>query len=350
MLLLSSSLLLPPRFATGASAASSRSKTGGAAAAPPAKGSSAPAVSADGASTPSAPTPAAPAAPSASASAAAAPAAPTDDERATQWIVLPQQAHPLLQPSADAEAAALVLHYPQVVSGELCAPAGRDAPADSGAPTGRDAAWVGFDRDGRRYYLPVALLARRVEKPADGGDLPIGREEVDRWTPLPLDYRASDLVALDRKWDFYTDKRTLLLRREAAQAAERMFREAQERDGVRLRVVSSYRSADIQRSLYLDKVAKAGQGQRLVAKPGYSEHQLGTAMDLCAADGQKELQADFGTTPEGKWLRENAGRYGFRISFTEATTAATGYDPESWHVRYMGGAAVPEKDKDKKER
>jgi LAS superfamily LD-carboxypeptidase LdcB len=319
LLLLFSLVLLPPPFLSAAPPASGKAKT-------------------------------AAATPSAGASAAAAPAPATDDAHATQWIVLPQQAHPLLQPSVDAEAAALVLHYPQVVSGELCAPAGRDAPADSGAPTGRDAAWVGFDRDGRRYYLTVALLVRRVEKPADGGDLPIGREEVDRWTPLPLDYRACDLVALDRKWDFYTEKRTLLLRREAAQAAERMFGEAQERDGVRLRVVSSYRSADTQRSLYLDKVAKAGQGQRLVAKPGYSEHQLGTAMDLCAADGQKELQADFGTTPEGKWLRENAGRYGFRLSFTEATTAATGYDPEPWHLRYMGGAAVPEKDKDKKER
>lgn len=326
-LLLALLLLPPPPLLAAVPARSGAGKTvtGASPASAPTASGSGKAVSGSSADSASS-------APSAASSSPAAPtpAAAGETGAATQWIVLPQQAHPSLQPSANAEAATLGLHYPQVISGQT------DVPSD------HDAAWVGFDRQGRRYYLPVALLVRRVEKPADSANLPIGREKVDRWIALPLDYRASDLVALDRKWDYYTDKRTLLLRREAAQAAERMLRDAEDRGGVHLRVVSSFRSAETQRSLYLDKVAKAGQGQRLVAKPGHSEHQLGTVMDLCAADGKKELQAEFGNTPEGKWLRENAGRFGFRLSFTETTTAATGYDPEPWHVRYLGEAARAE--------
>jgi D-alanyl-D-alanine carboxypeptidase len=76
-----------------------------------------------------------------------------------------------------------------------------------------------------------------------------------------------------------------------------------------------------------------------VAKPGHSEHQLGTAVDVAGADDETVLKTEFGDTPAGKWLTAHAPAFGFAISYTAANRATTGYIPEPWHYRYVGSAA-----------
>ncbi len=76
--------------------------------------------------------------------------------------------------------------------------------------------------------------------------------------------------------------------------------------------------------------------QNKVAKPGHSEHQLGTTVDLCGLDPKTVLNPNFNLTKEGRWLRENASRFGFYQSYTKENQHLTGYIPEPWHYRFLG--------------
>jgi D-alanyl-D-alanine carboxypeptidase len=70
------------------------------------------------------------------------------------------------------------------------------------------------------------------------------------------------------------------------------------------------------------------------ARPGFSEHQTGLAMDL--SGGGCHIEDCFGDTREGKWVAAHAADYGFIMRYTPANTAETGYRAESWHFRYVG--------------
>lgn len=163
----------------------------------------------------------------------------------------------------------------------------------------------------------------------------IGLELVDRTHPLSPSYAPTDLVAVTPGLD---PKRTYELRREAADAWRRMHAAARA-DGVELRVISAFRSFEYQRGVYADAVRRMGPDQNSVAKPGHSEHQLGTAIDIAGDDDQTVLQTAFGETAAGKWLAARAPEFGFAISYTAANRATTGYIPEPWHYRYVGANA-----------
>lgn len=66
------------------------------------------------------------------------------------------------------------------------------------------------------------------------------------------------------------------------------------------------------------------------ARAGYSEHQSGYAFDLNSIDDS------FADTPEGQWVAENCYKYGFIIRFPKGKEDITGYQYESWHLRYVG--------------
>jgi D-alanyl-D-alanine carboxypeptidase len=114
---------------------------------------------------------------------------------------------------------------------------------------------------------------------------------------------------------------------------------AAKRAGNPLHVVSGYRSYGYQQSVFGSLAAEQGKGSAEMwsAKPGYSEHQTGLAADLDLANRSTcSLQSCFGSTHGGRWLAANAWRYGFIVRYTKANTAITGYEPEPWHIRYVG--------------
>jgi len=251
--------------------------------------------------------------------------------QAAEWVVLPELAHPHVAPSLRSTTATLSLHYPQVVSNVSAA-----QPAAVPGQPKETSAWIGFVQEGKQVFLPAALAVQKTSLPPTGpSDLKIGQEVVDITTPLPLDYKPHDLVKLAQKWNNDGADMPKQMRTEAAQATERMLAAA-EQAGIRIRVASAFRSADKQRDLYLKKIRRSGLEQNLVAKPGHSEHQLGTVVDVCGANRKAVLVAEFGQTPEGRWLHENAKRFGFRQSYTVENAAQTGYAPEPWHFRYLG--------------
>ena len=131
---------------------------------------------------------------------------------------------------------------------------------------------------------------------------------------------------------------------EAAKALEELFAGARE-DGLTLLATSGFRSYSTQKAIFERKLETMSEraANASVAKPGYSEHQTGLAMDV---EGESAigmgLEEDFARTPEGQWLAEHCHEYGFIIRYPEGKTNITGYVYEPWHIRYVGKEAAAE--------
>lgn len=108
--------------------------------------------------------------------------------------------------------------------------------------------------------------------------------------------------------------------------------------GMQLSIVSGYRSYDYQVGLYQRYVNRDGKAaaDTYSARPGYSEHQTGLSFDVNYAGDA------FTNTKEAKWLEDNAWKYGFIIRFPKGKEGITGYQYESWHLRYVGMDAARE--------
>lgn len=109
--------------------------------------------------------------------------------------------------------------------------------------------------------------------------------------------------------------------------------------GVHLTIVSSYRSYDTQNYLYNNYVATYGQASTdtFSARPGYSEHQTGLAIDFGGSTNTNcNLDNCYEATVEGKWLANHAYQYGFLLRYTAEKQPITGYKAEPWHFRYIG--------------
>lgn len=94
-------------------------------------------------------------------------------------------------------------------------------------------------------------------------------------------------------------------------------------------IYSAYREYDYQSKLYDNAKDKS-----FVAKPGYSEHQTGQAIDI--ATSYSGLTNHFEKTKEFIFLKNNAHRYGFILRYPKEKEIITGYSYESWHFRYVG--------------
>ncbi|MFO7681887.1 MAG: M15 family metallopeptidase [Chloroflexota bacterium] len=113
--------------------------------------------------------------------------------------------------------------------------------------------------------------------------------------------------------------------------------------GLQPQVISGYRSYYAQ-SVAWEKWSEEYDHASIVsARPGHSEHQLGTVVDfgsptLAEVVGTPDIQFHtyFFKTPEGVWLLENAHRYGFTLSYTREAFEITGFYYEPWHYRYVG--------------
>ena len=104
------------------------------------------------------------------------------------------------------------------------------------------------------------------------------------------------------------------------------------KNGHSIPLVSGFRSYQRQETIYNNYVAKDGveKADTYSARPGHSEHQTGLAFDVGAIDD------NYGNTPAGKWLTENAHKYGFIIRYLKGKEHITGYKYEPWHIRYVG--------------
>lgn len=120
-------------------------------------------------------------------------------------------------------------------------------------------------------------------------------------------------------------------------ALEQMFADAKSA-GVPMMLSSGYRSYSFQTSLYNGYVKSHGQAEAdtFSARPGFSEHQTGLAVDVEPLDGSCDVSQCFADTPSGKWVAAHAYEYGFIMRYPSDKVAITGYMYEPWHFRYVG--------------
>ncbi|MCM3531497.1 VanY-A/VanY-F/VanY-M family D-Ala-D-Ala carboxypeptidase [Cytobacillus oceanisediminis] len=100
---------------------------------------------------------------------------------------------------------------------------------------------------------------------------------------------------------------------------------AAEEEGVRnFSITSGFRDFDEQNALYQE------MGSDYALPAGYSEHNLGLSLDV----GSTQMR--MAEAPEGKWIEQNAWKYGFILRYPKDKTDVTGIQYEPWHIRYVG--------------
>ncbi|WP_051530638.1 M15 family metallopeptidase [Ruminococcus flavefaciens] len=103
-------------------------------------------------------------------------------------------------------------------------------------------------------------------------------------------------------------------------------------EGLNIYLSSGFRSYDYQAQIYNNYCARDGQAaaDTYSARPGYSEHQTGLAIDV------NQIDDSFIGTPEAIWLENHCHEFGFILRYPQGKQDITGYQYESWHIRYVG--------------
>jgi LAS superfamily LD-carboxypeptidase LdcB/poly-gamma-glutamate capsule biosynthesis protein CapA/YwtB (metallophosphatase superfamily) len=149
-----------------------------------------------------------------------------------------------------------------------------------------------------------------------------------------INYVPKKLREIDTK---YSTRKVICLIDEARDAFENMSQAALS-DGYVIKATSGFRSYETQKTLFNNALKVDEKRARIsIAKPGHSEHQLGTAVDITGPTvNYSSATGKFSDTPEDFWLRENAHLFGFVQSYPQGKEETTGYRYESWHYRYVG--------------
>jgi len=150
----------------------------------------------------------------------------------------------------------------------------------------------------------------------DGNDL---LAVIDKQYHLSSNYAPNDLVSLEN-YGIVCTLSNQQLRKEPAEKLSEMINDAKKL-GYDLKILSAYRSYETQKSTYaywLKTVGKT-QADRASAQPGHSEHQLGTTVDLTSIEIDNKLSTNFKYVNAGKWVAENAHKYGFVMTYTEGS-------------------------------
>jgi len=173
-------------------------------------------------------------------------------------------------------------------------------------------------------YLRTWRFRRRIA--SLHADLGIPRDYARR-RALPPQPEARGLVVVGP--DIYDREQRLLA---PAAAAWRAMVAAAARDGVELQLVSAYRSVSYQEGIVRRKLERGqpiDEILRVSAAPGFSEHHSGRAVDV-TTPGCAVLEETFEDTEAFAWLKKNAGRYGFRLSFPRGNPHDVSYEPWHW--------------------
>ena len=194
----------------------------------------------------------------------------------------------------------------------------------------------GLQSKGLSIVSVSTLLGRASSITAiDGNDL---LALVNKQQALAEDYVPPDLVEL---LGVPATRNGLRLRSIVMESLKALLAEANKQDR-KLLLLSTYRSYQDQVSIYQSLVQQMGEDRanRVSAKPGHSEHQLGTTIDFTSPSVNYDLVESFAQTAEGSWLGENAYRFGFIMSYPQDKESITGYAYEPWHYRYVGAEAA----------
>jgi len=154
---------------------------------------------------------------------------------------------------------------------------------------------------------------------------------------IPADYAVGRGLALQPEAESLVVARVLQngreLKLEPTTAARWVtMRESAEKAGVTLLLISGFRSVEAQRDILRRKLDSGTSLEEILtvnAAPGYSEHHTGRAVDI-GTPGCPPLSEEFETTAAFAWLKEHAGRFGFRLSYPRQNPFGVIYEPWHW--------------------
>lgn len=175
-----------------------------------------------------------------------------------------------------------------------------------------------------KWQVPTQLLATpatpNIEHDTDQNLILVNQQH-----PIRQDQLPTDLVNLFEQQRTYTlFSSDIQLRAHVATALQQMINAANTEGVTQFIVMSGYRNLEEQQAIYDE------MGSSYAMKPGYSEHHTGLALDIGSTEGTMEM------APEGKWVANNAHRFGFVLRYPADKTAITGIEFEPWHLRYVG--------------
>ena len=156
-------------------------------------------------------------------------------------------------------------------------------------------------------------------------------------------------VPLPEGWSIETEVAEESNQKELAAVAAQAYRQMKQAaaaEGIDLLLCSGYRTVEYQENLFSQQKQKwldkgyseedaYNEAKKVVAVPGYSEHNSGLAADIVTPKHQN-LDDAFGDTDAAKWMFEHAPEYGFILRYPESKQAITGIIYEPWHYRYVG--------------
>ena len=186
------------------------------------------------------------------------------------------------------------------------------------------------------YEDTVTFVNAYLDKDYYSNDIPLSKDKaskldviVNKYYKLDKDYEPEDLTVINSKFASGTQK----LRKEAADKFEEMA-SAMLKENLKIYAGSTYRSYSYQEGLYNRYVKKDGfkEAETYSARAGYSEHQLGLAVDIVNGKWNYLSEGD----KEYTWLINNSYKYGFILRYPHESEYITGYVFEDWHFRYLG--------------
>jgi D-alanyl-D-alanine carboxypeptidase len=160
------------------------------------------------------------------------------------------------------------------------------------------------------------------------------RTLLDTTFALPEDYTPPDLVSVSRAGSGSAE-----LVRSLVIPDLRALLRASGAAGNPVEVLIAYRSFARQQALFQQHVRDDGRAAALArtARPGHSEHQLGTTIDF-RTKGELDVPENWESQPAGAWMAANAWRFVFLMSYPRGRQDVTCYSYEPWHYRYFGRA------------
>ena len=157
---------------------------------------------------------------------------------------------------------------------------------------------------------------------------------VNKMYGLNSEYVAEDIEDVPIKFAYSGMK----LNKKVINHLEDLFDSAYE-EGYTFVVAEGYRTYKYQSKLYNDYANAYGKSEadKYVARPGHSEYETGLSFDLVPYNKNYK---DPKKSEEYAWLRDNAYKYGFIFRFESGKEDLTGYNEDTWRLRYVGEEAA----------
>ena len=190
--------------------------------------------------------------------------------------------------------------------------------------------------DNYSYEDTITFVNANLDKEYYKSDIDISDEEaynidvlVNKYHKLSSTFEPNDLEEISKDYSMGKQR----LRKEAKEKFEEMCSDAL-KENIKIYAGSTYRSFSYQEGLYNRYVKQDGfdKAETYSARAGYSEHQLGLAIDIANSKWNFLNEDDI----EYSYLIDNSYKYGFILRYPRGKEYVTGYMFEDWHFRYLG--------------